>query len=247
MTGDYRERGIKDLHGFMTELVVDEECYLHLVPRELRDVAVLVEPLTIAEKALLQLKGVQQRLPWTGNRHRALVLGAGPVGLLGAMAMVNAGFEVHVYSREPESTTAQAIGAAYHSCVAESIEDVARRIGNIDLVYEATGASQFAFEVLRSLGANGIFVFTGVPGRHDRVNLDTDTIMRNMVMKNQVVLGTVNAGHDAFEAAIADLGAFYARWPAAVRSLITGRYPIEAFHDLLYGHPGGIKNIISLE
>jgi threonine dehydrogenase-like Zn-dependent dehydrogenase len=175
------------------------------------------------------------------------VLGAGPVGLLGAMALVNAGFEAHVYSREPESSAAQAIGAAYHSSVAESIEDVARRIGNIDLVYEATGASQFAFEVLRSLGANGIFVFTGVPGRHDQVNLDTDTIMRNLVLKNQVVLGTVNAGRDAFEAAIADLGAFYARWPAAVRSLITGRYPIEAFHDLLYGHPGGIKNIISLE
>src|SRR5437879_971846 len=54
-TGDFRERGIKQLHGFMTEFVVDEEQYMHPVPRELRDVAVLVEPLTIAEKALIQI------------------------------------------------------------------------------------------------------------------------------------------------------------------------------------------------
>ena len=37
-------------HGYMTELVVEEERYLNPVPAALRDVAVLVEPLTIAEK-----------------------------------------------------------------------------------------------------------------------------------------------------------------------------------------------------
>src|SRR5438128_10123893 len=89
-TGDFSERGIKGLHGFMTETVVDDERWMHLVPPTLRDVAVLVEPLTIAEKALIQVSQVQQRLPWacgaapaTGRRfrHRAVVLGAGPVGL----------------------------------------------------------------------------------------------------------------------------------------------------------------------
>jgi threonine dehydrogenase-like Zn-dependent dehydrogenase len=111
MTGDFRERGIKEAHGFMTELVVDEDRYLNPVPRELRDVAVLVEPLTIAEKALAQIRTVQQRLPWgcpdhprepAGHCHRALVLGAGPVGLLGAMALAAQGFRTAVYSREPE-------------------------------------------------------------------------------------------------------------------------------------------------
>src|SRR3989442_958956 len=49
-TGDFTERGIKMQHGFMTEFIVDDEHYMNVVPRELRDVAVLVEPLTIAEK-----------------------------------------------------------------------------------------------------------------------------------------------------------------------------------------------------
>lgn len=53
-TGDYTERGIKEAHGFMTEEVVDHERYMHVVPPELRDVAVLTEPLTIAEKFLLK-------------------------------------------------------------------------------------------------------------------------------------------------------------------------------------------------
>ena len=98
-TGDYTERGIKQRHGYMTELVVEEERYLNPVPRELRDVAVLVEPLTIAEKSLEQLSTVQRRLPWDRPRHCAVVLGAGPVGILGAMALQVEGFEVSVYSR----------------------------------------------------------------------------------------------------------------------------------------------------
>lgn len=92
-TGDYTERGIKQCHGYMTEFVVEEQSYVNVVPPELRDVAVLVEPLTVAEKSLAQFKAVEQRLPWNGAGHRnALVLGAGPVGLLGAMALTIAGF-----------------------------------------------------------------------------------------------------------------------------------------------------------
>src|SRR5574341_1620551 len=36
-TGDFAERGIKDRHGFMTELVVDDQEYMNVVPRALRD------------------------------------------------------------------------------------------------------------------------------------------------------------------------------------------------------------------
>ena len=80
---------------------------------------------------------------------------------------------------------------------------------------------------MRVLGTNGIFAFTGVPGRRGPIAIDTDLLMRNLVLKNQVVLGTVNAGRDIFEAAIADLATFTRRWPDAVRGLITGRFPLE--------------------
>lgn len=256
-TGDFHERGIGGLHGFMTEWVVDDERYMHVVPRALRDVAVLVEPLTIAEKALIQVEHVQQRLPWAcafepgaprQTCHRAVVIGAGPVGLLGAMALVNAGFETWVYSRErapnPKAAVVAGIGAHYVSAQDAGVEQLAAQVGNIDLVYEATGASAVAFEVMKVLGVNGIFIFTGVPGRKAPITVDTDAIMRGLVLKNQVVFGTVNAGHDAFAAAIADLTRFTARWPEAVASLITGRHAVDQYQELLLGPPQGIKNVL---
>jgi threonine dehydrogenase-like Zn-dependent dehydrogenase len=257
-TGDFRERGIKEAHGFMTELVVEEERYLVSVPAELRDVAVLVEPLTIAEKALIQLWQVQERLPWEcphrpgknhGHCRRALVLGAGPVGLLGALALQSADFETIVYAREPRPSAkadwVESIGARYVSALEVAPADLAAKVGAIDVVYEAAGASQVAFETMAALGPNSVFIFTGVPGRKAPTAIDTDLLMRNLVLKNQVVYGTVNAGRDAFENAVRDLAGFAARWPAAVRGLITGRHPIDAHRDLLLGKPSGIKNVLA--
>jgi len=258
-TGDFTERGIKEAHGFLTDFVVDEERYMNAVPSALRDVAVLVEPLAIAEKALIQLWQVQQRLPWAcpvtpgqppALCHKAVVLGAGPVGLLGAMALITQGFETYVYSRDPmaslKTSVVESLGATYLCSQVEPVERLAERVGNIDLVYEATGASRLSFEVMKILGTNGVFVFTGVPGRKGPIEVDADRLMRNLVLKNQIVYGTVNAGPHAFEAAIKDLGMFMQRWPDAVRSLITGRYPLEAACDLLVGTSEGIKNVIAI-
>jgi threonine dehydrogenase-like Zn-dependent dehydrogenase len=255
-TGDFQERGIKQVHGFMTDFVVDDEKYLHPVPPELREVAVLVEPLTTAEKALLQIHRIQQRLPWNAANNRAgacgraVVLGAGPIGLLGAMALVNAGYRTYLYSREPSADSrgdlAASFGAEYVSSHEHSIPQLGALAGNVDVIYEATGASQTAFEIFEGLGANGVYVLTGVPRHGQPVSIHTERMARNLVLKNQVILGTVNAGRDAFEASIRDLGIFYQRWPAAVRALITRRYPLDRFRESIL-ESSGIKNVIVLD
>ena len=137
-TGDFTERGIKQRHGYMTELVVEEERYLHTVPSALRDVAVLVEPLTIAEKALEQLVEIQKRLPWwKPPQNNVVVLGAGPVGLLGAMALTVAGFNVTVYSRtqshEDKDDIVAAIGAKFIPAETHTVEQMAKAVGRIDM------------------------------------------------------------------------------------------------------------------
>jgi len=259
-TGDFRERGIKEAHGFMTEFVVDEARYMVPVPATLRDVAVLIEPLTIAEKALIQLWRIQERLPWQcphaaeegrGHCHKALVLGAGPVGLLGALALAAAGFETFVYSREPEdgpkASLVHSFGGRYISAATDPPASLCEKVGGIDLVYEAVGLPGIAFEVMGRLAPNGVFLFTGVPPIKGPTSIDADRLMRRMVLNNQIVLGTVNAGRDAFEAAIRDLGVFEARWPQAIRGVITGRYPLEAYRDLLLGSVRGIKNVLMLQ
>lgn len=252
-TGCFTERGINQRHGYLCEYVVEDERYLNPVPRALRDVAVLVEPLTIAEKAVTQLWQVQQRLPWAEagkNSHRALVLGGGPVGLLGAMKLVNEGFETTVYSRTPSASDLQdlvaAFGAKFVHAETATLEQLAKSVGNIDVVYEAVGASQLAFEIMPYLGTNGVFIFTGVPGRRGPISVDTDKLMRDFVLKNQVVFGTVNASLQSFADAIADVGVFLERWPQALRSLISHRFPIEKAAEPLTGKAGGIKNVIAV-
>jgi glucose 1-dehydrogenase len=260
-TGDFTERGIKEAHGYMAEYVVDHERYLNVVPPDMREIAVLAEPLTIAEKALTQIFWMmRQRPPWLdpetpggerGQGSSALVLGIGPVGLLGAMVLVSAGFTTYVYSRElppsPRIDLVSAIGATYVSSQATTFADLAETIGNIDLIYEAVGQSHFALEALQVLGTNGIFVLTGVPGLQAFVQSDPARLMRDMVLKNQVLLGTVNAGADAFASALGNLDRFRRHWPAAVGTLIAGRYPPELAPDLILGRPAGIKTVIAFD
>ena len=256
-TGAYTERGIKGADGFLAEEVVEEERYLVAVPEALREVAVLTEPLTIAEKALRQYADVQRRLPWQEGAgddellrgRRAVVLGAGPVGILGCMLLRLRGVETVVYSRgrKPSAKAAlvEQVGARYASSDDEPFADLARRAGGFDLVYEAAGASQLAFDALPHLAANAVFVFTGVPGRKQRIEVAGDAIMKNVVLQNQAVVGTVNASRADFERAVVDLGAFRRRWPEATRAIITGRSPMASFCEQA-GSREGIKRVITV-
>jgi threonine dehydrogenase-like Zn-dependent dehydrogenase len=258
-TGSFTERGIKEAHGYLAEYVVDREPSMVPVPAGLQDIAVLTEPLTIAEKALAQVFWLMQhRPPWLDPASlatrevrdlSALVLGIGPVGVLGAMTLAVAGFRTFVYSRElppsPRTDLMAAIGATYLSTQTTSFAEVAEEIGNVDLIYEAVGHSHFALEALPVLGQNGIYILTGVPGWQDFVQADPASLMRSMVLKNQVLLGTVNAGPEAFEAAIKDLQRFRERWPATVDRLIAGRHPPEQATDLIFGRPTGVKSVVS--
>jgi threonine dehydrogenase-like Zn-dependent dehydrogenase len=250
VTGDFTECGIKGAQGFMADLAVAPEEYLVRVPPELREVAVLTEPLTIAEKAMREVRNIQDRLS-PSCRHfgspNAVVFGAGPVGLLGAMLLLQEGYTTWVYSRGSEQSAkaglAVALGATFVSSDRETPAQLAGRIGNIDVVYEATGASAPAFALLEVLGVNGIFVFTGIPGRKEPAPVPTGEIMRRLVLRNQVVFGTVNAGRWAYEHALADLEEFLIRRPEATHKMITSRLPIESFEQAIRD-TSGIKTVV---
>jgi threonine dehydrogenase-like Zn-dependent dehydrogenase len=250
-TGGFRERGIHGVHGFMTEKVLDRADRLHPVPKALRSWAVLTEPLSIAEKALQQICDIQDRLPWNpADELHAVVLGAGPIGLLGAIALRLRDYRVWVYSLEPtddpRAQLARDIGAEYLCAREHDLAALDRVVHPLDVVYEATGAPKVAFGMLPYLDHNGVFVFTGVPGMKPPAELDLATLMRNMVLHNQVLLGTVNAGRDAYAAAVTDLEAAADRWPGLLDRLITGRHALADHAPLLAWDAPGIKNVIRM-
>ena len=226
-TGDFRERGIKQANGFMTELVVEHEHYLVRVPHTLAEVGVLVEPLTIAAKAAVNLETILGRYPWEPMGLRALVLGAGPIGLLGAMACVARNIQTFVYSLEPADSDrarlARSVGADYVSARDTGLSELASRVGSVDLIFEAVGTARVAFAALAALAPNGVCIFSGVPSGDKTIEIELDTIMRNIVLKNQVLFGTVNASRFAFEASVQKLEQFLTLFPDAVRGLITER------------------------
>src|SRR5262252_4280029 len=141
ITGHFTERGIKEADGFLTDYALDDEEYLVKVPKPLADVAVLIEPLTVVAKAVVQARAILERLPYEPGLQRGLVLGAGPIGLLGAMALVANGYETVVYSREPDesdrSKLIHSVGASYVSASSQPLETLTERTGEFDVILEA--------------------------------------------------------------------------------------------------------------
>jgi glucose 1-dehydrogenase len=251
VTGDYTERGIQGAHGFCAEFFVEDAAYLHRAEDTLRKVAVLTEPLTIAQKGLRELGHIQSRLPWKLSPGKALVLGAGPVAQLGAMALSRAGYTVTAYSRSPKpnekADASEAVGVPYVSSKEVTVEGLKQRLGGgVDVIYEATGASKVAFDSLQVLEENGVLIFTGVPGREEKLELHGEQVLGQLVLGNRVMFGTVNASDGDFRAALEDLARFQAKWPGRVEALITQRHPPSEFAKVVEAK-GGIKHVISFQ
>ncbi|HVW07747.1 MAG TPA: hypothetical protein VHC90_04155, partial [Bryobacteraceae bacterium] len=116
---------------------------------------------------------------------------------------------------------------------------------NIDLIYEATGSAHLAFQSFEVLGSNGLLILTGVPGAHAPEPIDLGSLITKMTLRNQCLLATVNAGNDAFDRAISDLAEMCARWPDAVRGLITRRFRLEEFETPIRD-ASGIKSVVQM-
>jgi glucose 1-dehydrogenase len=257
ITGDYRERGIERMHGFLAERVVDDAQYFCRAPAELRDVAVLAEPLSIAEKGLRQYLAIQRRLPWLRDAQdseilrgcTAVILGGGPIGLLGCLLLRLYDVPTVVYSRTrppaPEVEVARAAGAEYISSKDEDFSDVAARMGGVTLVYEATGAADLMFEVLPEMAANSVFLATGVPGPEGKSEVATDAVMHGLVMSNQVLCGIINSSRADFESAIGNLGLMRERMPDALHGIITHRQGPDEFCTSA-GDSDGLKHVIQM-
>lgn len=248
LTGHYRERGITLLDGMLRERMTDLASFCVPVPPELRQVAVLVEPLSIVEKAIHEAFSIQQR---TGiPARRALVTGAGPIGLLATLALRSRGLDVVVADQRPKDSVkpelARAAGAEYLDDSATPLEPSAAG-ASFDLVLEASGYAPLVFRALRLLGPSGAMVLTGVTAGHHTISLDIDAVNQEMVLENQVLIGSVNAAREHYEAAIRDLGAFERDLPGLTARLITSRHPLSAFEAALARDPDVIKSVVEVE
>jgi len=222
----YREHGINRLHGFLTEAYVDDARFLVPIPEPLEPVAVLLEPLSVAEKGIRQAFEIQRRVKiW--QPQRGAVMGAGTIGLMAALVMRLRGLDVTVYSRrEPpyrNSELVEQLGGRYVSTKALDIGRLAQQHGPFDLMLDATGYSPLSFGAIGALAKNGVLVLASVTGGDRTTELPTDHLNQRMVLGNQVVVGTVNAHRDDFVQGVEDLLRAEASHPGWLGSLLTTR------------------------
>jgi threonine dehydrogenase-like Zn-dependent dehydrogenase len=135
-------------------------------------IAVLIEPLSIAEKGIAQLRTIQSRFPWTcehpehdylspdwGGCKIALVLGAGPLGLLAMVLLRLAEVNTFVADIVPEDSPkvhlVKHIRANYvddHGKKPnEIVELCCGSSGRLDIIFEASGAAATAIELVEDL------------------------------------------------------------------------------------------------
>jgi threonine dehydrogenase-like Zn-dependent dehydrogenase len=234
--GQYTERGIKEIHGFMSERWRIEPEYAIRVDPSLGILGVLLEPTTVIVKALEQVAMIGRRSFW--EPRTVLVTGAGPIGLLAALAATLHGLDVHVLDRMeagPKPDLVRALGATYHT-------GSVREIGfEPDAIVECTGVGQVIADSIQTIASSGVVCLTGVGHGGVVTAAACADIAAATVLKNNVIVGSVNANKRHWYKAGNLLARSDRTWLAR---LITRREKPDNFMRALKRKPDDIKVVI---
>ena len=232
LTGDYSERGITRLDGFARELLLEDPHQLVPIPRSLGRLAVLAEPTSICTRGVRHALTIGARQPW--EPKRALVTGAGAVGILSTMLLRLEGLDVWTASLEESSPIADALGAHYVSTKTTELAD----LGAFDIVIEAAGSAQLMLDALGLLGRSGVACLLGIDGREGKAHIENKVIGVDAVLENRVLFGSVNARRDDWVTGVEALDRAREQFPGALEELIGLRVPLDRFEEA-FAYRGG--------
>ena len=237
--GMYVEHGIKGADGFIAERFrVAPDAAVRVDP-SLGRLAVLTEPTSVVAKAWDHVERIGSRMAW--EPRRVLVTGAGPLGLLGAMLGIQRGLEVHVLDVVTEGLKpelARQLGASYH---AGSVDDLDHPF---DVVIECTGVGPLVLHAIEHLAPNGVMCLTGISGAgRTAASFDTDMLNKAMVLNNNTVFGSVNAGSRHYEQATLALAKADRTW---LERLVTRWVPLDRWAEALERVDGDVKTVIEI-
>jgi threonine dehydrogenase-like Zn-dependent dehydrogenase len=236
--GQYTERGIKQRDGYCSERYRIEPDFVIKLDPALGRCGVLLEPTSVVAKAWEEVDRIGGRAHWAPTR--AVVTGAGPIGLLAALIGVQRGMEVHVIDQvtsglKPDLVAA--LGATYHT---GAIEDACP---SPDVVIECTGVSTLVFDAMEHLGPNGVLCLTGVSSGGHSIDVDAGLLNRSLVLANQAIVGSVNANRRHYAAAADALAQADHGW---LEKVANRTVPLEKFSEALARQPDDVKVVIEI-
>jgi threonine dehydrogenase-like Zn-dependent dehydrogenase len=178
----------------------------------------------------------------------AVVIGAGPIGFLAACLLRFYDMDVHVLERKEEDNyrikLLRGIGAKYIDIRKNEMARLKDITGNIDIMFEASGASELAINLIPQLGRNGIYVMTGIPRGELHATFDMNLLLRHIVRHNQAIIGTVNGNTNHFISALGHIEQIEKKFGNILSKSITARYKLEQYEEAIFGkNPNNIKVI----
>jgi threonine dehydrogenase-like Zn-dependent dehydrogenase len=212
----------------MAQYYVESPTFMNKIPKEIRDFAVLLEPMSVVQKGIDHTYLLQHRLKGWKPKF-GMVLGAGPIGLLAAAVLRVRGLRTVVVGREDPSDMraglVKQLGAEY-VCVAN--KSAPRRAEGDRLSrhrHRGDRRVEVVFDAMEILGPNGVLCLLSVTGG-DTMNAEPiDLINQKLVLGNQVVFGNVNANPRHFKQGVKDFVTIQKKWPGVMNKLLTNKIP----------------------
>jgi threonine dehydrogenase-like Zn-dependent dehydrogenase len=192
----------------------------------------------VVAKAWDQVTKISSRSATTATS--ALVTGAGPIGLLAALIGRQKGLDVTVLDRVtegPKPSMVAELGATYIT----SLDDL--KVAP-DVVIEATGVGQLVFDVIGRTAPDATVCLTGISSGTREVSIAAAAVNKAMVLSNEVVFGSVNAGLANYQQAADALAAADNDWLAKI---ITRTVPMASWAQALERQPDDIKVVVDLQ
>lgn len=240
-----RNRGI-DSHGYFKESFVEDAEWLVRVPDSVADIAVLVEPITVTHHALREanaLRATRTGIDFTANPAAAsqtvLVVGAGPIGLLGAFLCRVWGYATTVVDVLPpdskKANLARTAGCEYVSSPA--IDDSQWRASEFDLILQTAPTPNPLMDYLPSLSHGGVFSLVGWQGQPHMISLDVARFIREAVHEEWAFVGTLGARVADFRGAVEAIGLMRQRFPLAISGVLTRVCTIDQYEEAFTHYP----------
>ncbi|MFC1945147.1 alcohol dehydrogenase catalytic domain-containing protein [Chloroflexota bacterium] len=249
LSGLYSERGIRGAHGFMAEYILEKEKYIVKIPEAIEDIAILLSPLSIAEKIVTSIVSFGHRMdnpkPWPehayhdpdwGMEKTAVVVGGNSTAILTALLLRLKSVNTFLLSNRIGTSKIQRLVESagikyYETSVNESCEHFSQKIGRTDTVIDCSGEAEFNINLLDLLGNSGAFVTSTIPSINLKNNVNINRFMLDRLIRNQGMFGCISANRRYLESAINDLILLKEQFTEPINGIITDKIPFSNYES----------------